>query len=149
VSQRTAARAIAARTRALLVDSSAWIALMNARDGQHATATRLFARALEERLRLLTTNLILAEVHRFLLHRVGIAAAAVFLDHLEESPSLEIRFAGERQHRGARRWLARLAHQRLTYTDAVSFAFLEESRGVAPLTFDRDFAVAGFTPWAG
>ncbi len=47
----------------------------------------------------------------------------------------------------ARRWLARLPDQRITYTDAVSFAVMEQAKLRAVLGFDHDCLVAGFEFW--
>ena len=48
----------------LFVDSGAWIAIRSVRDQHHAEADRLFRDALARRIPLLTTNLIVAEIHR-------------------------------------------------------------------------------------
>src|SRR2546427_9760175 len=55
----------------LFVDSGAWIALASARDRHHAEADSLFRIATTLRLPLLTTNLVVAEVHRSEERRVG------------------------------------------------------------------------------
>lgn len=130
----------------LFVDSGAWIALVSARDQHHAEADALFREVVTRRTRLLTTNLVLAEVHRLLLFRAGVQAAAQALDRLEASPLLSIEFATAIHHRAARAWLDRLPDQRISYTDAVSFAVMEAARCAEVLSFDHDFVLAGFTP---
>lgn len=122
---------------------------MNARDGLHARATKVIRDALARRIQLVTTNLVLAEVQRLLVHRVGPEAGRRFLERVDASPSLEIYYATEDDHAGARQWLEQLADHHLTYTDAVSFAVLERSKRMGVLTFDADFTTAGFTPWTG
>src|SRR6266571_138082 len=87
----------------LFVDSGAWIALASARDQHHAEADSLFRIAATLRLPLLTTNLVVAEVHRFLLHRAGTAVAARALDRLESSPRLAVEFVRPEHHRAARK----------------------------------------------
>src|SRR5262245_19311831 len=109
----------------LFVDSSAWIALRNRRDQHHAEADQLFRETLRRRMRLVTTNLVLAEVHRLTLFRVGVEAAARGLDRIDESPSVAVHFATAEHHAAARRWLARLAPRPVTYADAVSFSVME------------------------
>jgi uncharacterized protein len=120
---------------------------VSARDQHHAEADGLFRRAASEGVPLLTTNLVLAEVHRLVLHRVGIRAATAILDRIEASKLVRIEFATAAHHRAARAWLARFADQRFTYTDAVSFAVMQASACRAVLGFDRDFVVAGFRRW--
>ena len=134
-------------SRSLFVDSGAWIALTNPRDQHHLDADRLFRAAAESRLRLITTNLVVAEVHRFLLHRSGLVIAARALDHIEAAENLSVEFATAEHHRVAREWLVRFADQPITYTDAVSFAVMKARRCRAALTFDRHFEIAGFERW--
>jgi predicted nucleic acid-binding protein len=133
----------------LFVDRSAWIALFSARDQHHAEADALFRGALGRRARLITTNLVLAEVHRLLLFRAGVQVASAALDRLESSPALTLIFPGADHHATARGWLRRLAERPLSYTDAVSFAVMTASRCRNVLTFDQDFVVAGFRAWDG
>ncbi len=70
----------------MLVDSGAWIALVRANDQHHTEADRLFRHAVGERTPLITTNLIVAEVHRFILFHMGIRPAALLLDRIDASP---------------------------------------------------------------
>jgi predicted nucleic acid-binding protein len=88
---------------------------------------------------LLTSNLVLAEVHRLVLHRVGVRAARTVLQRIEASALTRVCFATELNHRAARGWLDRLDDQKITYTDAVSFAIMEESRCSTLLWFDKGF----------
>lgn len=131
----------------VLVDSGAWIALIRARDGRHADAERLFQRAVQDRVPLLTTNLILAEVQRFVLFHAGPRAGAFVLQRIEASPRATIEFASSAQHARALEWLAKLDDQKITYTDAVSFAVMEERGSAEAISFDADFTLAGFTLW--
>ena len=131
----------------VFVDSSAWIALISRSDGRHRDARPLFEAALRKRIPLLTTNLVLAEVHRLQVFRVGPQAGARFLDRIDASPALEVVFPGRGHHERARAWLARLADQRVSYTDAVSFAVMDVARCTAALAFDRHFDLAGFRLW--
>ncbi|HEV8440199.1 MAG TPA: PIN domain-containing protein [Methylomirabilota bacterium] len=131
----------------LLVDSGAWIALFSARDQHHAEAEAMVRAAVHRRARLLTTNLILAEVHRLLLFRAGIQPAIHALARIEASPLVAIEFATATHHRRARAWLEKLPDQQISYTDAVSFAVMEVSRCRAAMSFDHDFEVAGFVRW--
>jgi predicted nucleic acid-binding protein len=133
----------------LFVDSGAWLALLSRRDQHHVEADRLFRAAAAARLRLITTNLVVAEVHRLVLFRVGIRAARAVLDRLDASRLLTVRFATAADHAAARAWLERLGDQTITYTDAVSFAVMAAERCHAALAFDRDFLVAGFRLWRG
>jgi len=133
--------------RPVFVDSGVWIALVRANDGRHADADGMLRQAIRDRIPLLTTNLIVAEVHRFILFHVGIRPAALVVDRMQASPLLTIVFTTAAHHGAGRKWLERLADQRITYTDAVSFAVMEAAQSSAAMSFDHDFVVAGFRLW--
>ena len=133
--------------RRLFVDSGAWIALRSRRDQHHAEADRLFREALRRRIPLVTTDLVLAELHRLTLFRAGVLPALRALDRIDQSPSVTVHFAAAEHHAAARRWLERLAPHPITYTDAVSFAVMEGLRCRHALAFDQDFTAAGFELW--
>lgn len=132
----------------IYVDTSAWIAFFSARDQNHAEAERLFREAVSRNALLTTTNLVLAEVHRLILHRAGVEAAALALKRIGASSVTSIVFASEAHHSAAIAWLARLTNHRITYTDAVGFAVIEDVKCLGFLSFDSDFLLAGFTAWA-
>ncbi len=140
--------ATAARPRGgVFVDSSAWVALVGARDACHDVAERLFERATTQQIPLLTTNLVLAEVHRLLLFPFGIRPARNVIERLAAMRLVTIEFADRSHHQAACAWLSKLADQRITYTDAVSFAVMEAAHCTTAFAFDRDFSVAGFSLW--
>jgi predicted nucleic acid-binding protein len=99
----------AGEPRRLFVDSGAWIALRSRRDQHHAEADRLFRKALRRRIPLVTTDLVLAELHRLTLFRAGVLPALRALDRIDASPSVTVHFARAEHHAAARRWLDRLA----------------------------------------
>lgn len=137
----------AAAPARLFVDSGAWIALRSRRDQHHAEADHLFREALATGIPLLTTNLVIAEIHRLTLFRAGLQAALRALERIDASPSVTVHFPTADEHAAARRWLERLAPRPLTYTGAVSFATMEANGCDHVLGFDEDFAAAGFTLW--
>ncbi len=129
------------------VDTSGWIALFSARDQNHAEADRLFREAIARNVPLITANLVLAEVHRLILHRVGAEGAALALDRIESSARVSIVFASAAHHAAAKAWLARMMDRGVTYTDAVGFAIIGDLRCIGFVSFDSDFLHAGFRPW--
>ncbi len=144
--ERTARVAAPAR---LFVDSGAWIALRSRRDQHHAEADRLFREAIRHGSSLLTTNLVIAEIHRLTLFRVGLDPALRALDRIDASPSASVHFATAQDHDEGRRWLECLAPRPISYTDAVSFAVMAAGKCKHVLGFDGDFAAAGFELWRG
>lgn len=102
---------------------------------------------MERRIALVTTNLVLAEIHRLTLFRAGLEPASRALERIDSSPSVTVHFATADDHMAARDWLARLAPRPITYTDAVSFAVMQATKCTHALGFDEDFAAAGFELW--
>jgi predicted nucleic acid-binding protein len=129
------------------VDSGGWFAFFSRRDRHHEEADVFFRGAAALRTRLVTTVVVLAEVHRLLLFRAGIRAAALALARVEANPLVAIEFVNGDHHRAARSWLERLADQAITYADAVSFAVMDAAQCRVALAFDHHFEVAGFTRW--
>lgn len=132
----------------VLVDSGAWLAVASPRDQFHRDAVIGLRSAVERRILLVTTNLIIAEAHRLTLFRLGPRASGLVLDRIDASARLSVVYASREHHRNARTWLERLSGHRITYTDAVSFAVMESMGCREALTFDNDFLVAGFRRWA-
>lgn len=133
----------------LFVDSGVWLAFFSARDGRHRDADRLIREALRQKVPLFTTDLVLAEVHRLLLHRAGIRPAAAALNVIDQSPGVTVQFATAAIHDDARAWLARLGDQVISYADAASFAVMKAKKCKTALSFDHDFVLAGFSRWYG
>lgn len=146
-SPRHLTRSVVGARERVLVDSGVWIALVRSADRHHAEADGLFRRAVRDRIPLVTTNLIIAEVHRFLLFHIGIRPAALLLDRIDASERVSIECATAAHHAAARRWLTKLSDQVITYTDAISFAVMESARCTAVMSFDHDFVTAGFRLW--
>ena len=127
------------------MDTSAWIALLSRRDQNHKAADCEFRRLVVAKERLLTSNLVLAEVHRLLLHRAGTEAAAAALDKIEAIPLVQVEFPNKNHHASAKAWIDRLREHPVSYTDAVSFALMKDSGCEMALTFDHHFRLAGFS----
>ncbi len=128
----------------VFVDSSGWLAILSASDRHHVSADAALRRLVAGRVRLVTSSLLLAETHRLVLHRVGIAAARAALDRIGGSAHVDLIFPTREHHAAALDWLAKLDDQAITYADATSFAIMRSLRIVRVLGLDRDFATAGF-----
>jgi hypothetical protein len=135
--------------RSVFVDSSAWLAFFSASDGRHADAHAAFARATRDRRALMTSSLVLAEVHRLVLYRAGIRAARAVLARMTTSREVRVEHPTVAVHEDAVLFLDRFADQSLTYADAMSFALMRATKCRVALAFDRHFDVAGFTTWRG
>ena len=138
-----------APVRSVFVDSSAWIALFSSSDGQHSNAHAAFARATRERRQLVTSSLVVAEVHRLVLYRTDARTARAVLGRLTSSRDVRVEHPAAVLHGPALAFLDKLGDQPVTYADAMSFAIMKALKCTIALTFDRHFAMAGFTMWRG
>jgi len=130
---------------ALFLDTSAWLAALNPRDHRHAPAARTYQSSVAAHALLLTTNLVVAEMHSLLTLERDTGAAVRYLDQLYDDPSHEVVWVTrDLERRAVDRWLRTFAEHAFSLADAVSFQVMRE-RGVhTALAFDRHFAVAGF-----
>ena len=64
----------------IFIDTSAFVAAMNAKDDHHQQAKQIFLKISEQRPILITTNYIRAETHALLNNRVGPKIALNFLN---------------------------------------------------------------------
>lgn len=130
----------------LLLDTSAWFAALNAREQHHQRAERYYQDTLADgKLALVTTNLVVAEMHALITRGQGAAAGVRFLDRLAEDPLHEVAWVTrEMERRAIDRWLRPFGDHRFSLTDAVSFEVMRE-RGVrTAFTLGHHFKVAGF-----
>ena len=67
------------RERRVFVDSSAYLALLDADDEHHTEATQILNQLAQERYRQYTTNVLLIESHALILSVLGRTQAAQFL----------------------------------------------------------------------
>jgi predicted nucleic acid-binding protein len=107
-------------------------------------ADRAFRSIIAAKRRMITTNLILAEIHRLLLYRAGVRPAAVALEKIETSPLVEIQFTDSSHHQLALAWMRKLNGRPITYTDATSFSVMEANGCSEALSYDHHFQAAGF-----
>ncbi|HDQ71724.1 MAG TPA: PIN domain-containing protein [Chloroflexi bacterium] len=132
-------------TKALFVDTGAWLAILDPRDKYHGLATAFYQEALVLYPRLTLTNLVAAETYVSVLRNAGYHKALAFLDILEQSSSIECVWSDRELEMQARDILRRYDDQAFSYTDAVSFALMEQMDLPEAFAFDNHFSVAGFT----
>jgi predicted nucleic acid-binding protein len=128
----------------LFVDTSAWYALALPRDPAHVRLARTLRDRVSRGVRIVITNLIVAETHALLLRRVGRGPAEAFARVVCGPPNLVVSSTPELEAAALDEWIGRFDDQDFSLADAVSFAVMAE-RGIREaLTQDRQFATAGF-----
>lgn len=129
----------------VFVDTGALYAKYVARDQYHAQAIKIWQRVQRERQPCRTTNFVMAELISLLTYRCGSAAGLQAARDIYASHAVQV-VSVQREHElGALQWLERFADQRLSMTDAVSFAVMAAERMTVAITFDHHFDIVGFT----
>jgi uncharacterized protein len=129
----------------LFLDASGWLSALDRRETRHADAIAAYQLALTSRHRIVTTNLVVAEVHVLLMRRGGTRFALRFFETTMEDPALEVVHSDrELEAAAADRWLRRYQDHDISLADAVSFEVMRRERIERALTLDRHFAAAGF-----
>ena len=128
----------------IFVDTSAWYPLADPRHPDHARLVPVLQQRVAQGVRVVTTNLVVAETHALLLRRAGHAPALRFLREVRREPLLVESSTAELEAEAVESWLVRFADQAFSLTDAVSFTVMT-MRGIEEaLTLDHHFTVAGF-----
>ena len=127
------------------LDTSGWFAALNPKEAHHKEARATYVSWIERGERLVTSNLVVAEMQILLSRFRGPAEGLRFLDSLYQDPTHEVVFVDRDLERAAvDRWLRRFGEQRLSLADAVSFEVMRMRRLRRALALDAHFEAAGF-----
>lgn len=129
----------------VFLDASGWLAALLANQQGHAAARVRYASALRSGHKLLTTPLVVAEVHAMLLRHRGPREGQRFLDAAFDGVAHEVvHLDAELVKAAVDRWVRRFPDQDFSLADAVSFEVMRRERVTQALTLDHHFATAGF-----
>ena len=129
----------------LFVDTSGWFPLVVRNNPAHRATAQALRRRVQHGVRVVTSNLVVAETHALLLRRAGRAAAQAFARTVVEPPNVVVWSSAALEAAALGDWLERYDDEDFSFTDAVSFAIMTE-RGIGEaLALDQHFRVAGFT----
>ena len=126
----------------IFVDSSFFIAELLPRDGRHREATDR-ARGVAS-IRLLTSNLVLAETWTYLRRRSSHRWAMAWLDASLGRALIRVERIDDELEDEAWAWLRVHDERPYSFVDATSFMLMRRRRITDALAFDGDFAAAGF-----
>ncbi len=129
---------------ALFVDTSAWYPLADVAHADHLAVSEALRVRVRAGAAVVTSNLVVAEIHALLLRRAGRRVALAFLDAVRRPPNRIEQVTPEREEVAVGEWIRRFADQDFSLADATSFAIMSELGIEEALTLDRHFATAGF-----
>lgn len=128
----------------VLVDTSAWVALLARNDQYHPAALKNWARLRDERTPLLTSDYVVDETVTWLRYRVSHAAAVAFWETTLQSALVEIAPISRELLDVAWGLFKKYADQDFSLTDCTSFALMRARHVQRAFTFDRHFRHVGF-----
>ena len=120
----------------IFVDTSAWYPLAVRRDPAHGAVARVLRERIGRGVRVVTTNLVLAETHALLLRRTTRAAALAFVGHVGRPPNLVVYGTPDLDAQAVADWLEQYDDQDFSFADAESFAGMTE-RGITSVVHLR------------
>jgi uncharacterized protein len=132
------------RNPRVLVDASAYFALLDQDDAYHSQARMIRDRVITEGFLLFTTSFVLPETHALLLNRLSQDIATSFLKDLEQSTTTLVWVTPADVQR-AQAIIYQYEDKDFSLTDATSFAVMERLRIPYAFTFDHHFAQYGLT----
>ena len=128
----------------LFVDTSAWYPIAVSNHPDHIALAAALHDRVRGGVRIVTTNLVVAETHALLLARTRHESALAFLRAVRQRPNEVVTATADIENRAITHWLERYNDQLFSFADAVSFEVMSE-RGVREaLTLDNHFGAAGF-----
>jgi predicted nucleic acid-binding protein len=130
---------------AVYLDTSGWLAALSPREEGHEAAHQAYQSLVHDAARLVTTNLVVAEMHILLTRRHDPETGLAFLESLYRDPAHEVRFVTRSLEAGAmRQWIRPFADKPLSLADAVGFEVMRTEGITRALAYDRHFQDAGF-----
>ncbi len=132
--------------REIFVDTSAWAALTDSNDANHAAAVK-FMQQIARRSHLVITDYILDEAYTLLLMNVGYATTVSFkqrLDAMRRQNIVSVYWVTPTMAAQAWSIFERFnVDKRWSFTDCVSYAVMEELGITEAFTFDHHFSQMG------
>ena len=126
----------------IFVDTSAFYALLDRDDTNHAKAKRAWGEIIQLDNALITSNYVLVEAFALVQSRLGLEAVRAFQEDL--FPILHVEFVASAIHRLGVTALLSAARRGLSLVDCVSFEIMRDLGIKTSFTFDAHFREQGF-----
>jgi len=131
---------------AVLLDTSGWLAAVDPRQQHHDKAREAYRSLLGDRVHLLTTNLLVAEMHMLISKARGPEAGLAFLDALYADPTHEIVHVDRDLELDAvDRWMRKHPETRLSVADVTAFELAHRRKVKRVLALDAHFRIPRLT----
>jgi len=128
---------------AVFADTSALLALLDAKDQNHAGAERAFARLRDRQASLVSTSFVLVETYALVGRRLGLGAVRSF--RMDFAPLIDVVWVDEALHEAGLDLLLERRKRLLSLVDAVSFVTMRQKNVDEAFAFDPHFEQEGFS----
>ena len=126
----------------IFVDTSAFLAVLNADDANHVAAKRSWERMLRQEETLVCTSYVLVETFALLQNRLGMAAVRAFQETIV--PLVQVEWVDFGIHRAGISALLTANRRQLSLVDCVSFEVMRSLGLTTAFAFDPHFTEQGF-----
>jgi predicted nucleic acid-binding protein len=125
------------------VDTSSFLAVLDADDENHETAKKIWTDLLESREGIVCNSYVLVETYALMQHRLGMAAVRAF--HEDVFPVLRLEWIDDSLHQQAANALLTANRRNLSLVDCASFTTMRRLGIKKAFAFDKHFSDLGFT----
>jgi predicted nucleic acid-binding protein len=126
----------------VLVDTSAFYAVLDRDDSHHPQARGLWAGLLDREAALVTTNYIVVETCALVQNRLGLDAVRTFWQDM--LPVVEVRWIGPELHSSAMLALLAANRRKLSLVDCANFLVMRAGGIRRAFAFDQHYREQGF-----
>lgn len=126
----------------IFIDTSAFLAILDADDNFHPEAKKAWGEMLSSGSALVTSNYILVETFALVQNRLGLQAIRTFQEDIV--PLLSIRWVDSAIHSAATGTLLAANRKKLSLVDCISFEVMRLTSIKCAFTFDNHFKEQGF-----
>lgn len=129
----------------IFFDTSAWVALADARERHHPDVMAIARRVVRGEFgRVVSTDYVLDETYTIVRMKLGLEAVRELRDRLRASRNYEIMKVSQDEFDQALSLMLEREDRRWSLTDCTSFLVMRALGIVDALTLDRNFSEAGF-----
>jgi hypothetical protein len=130
--------------RRIFIDTSAIIAMFNEKDKYYQEAKSYIYSLVKNKYGLITTNTVLIETFNFFKRKSNKFESSRICPSIKDSSLFSIFYSDEAIEKEAFKIFIKYNDQRFSFTDCISFAFMEKHEIDQAFTFDDDFKIFGF-----
>ncbi|MEW5987912.1 MAG: PIN domain-containing protein [Chloroflexota bacterium] len=127
----------------VFVDTSAFLALLDAHEQNHANARRIWTQLVQDKAILTCTNYVLLETIALAQNRLGLSVLRAFQDNIV--PYLDIVWVDRDIHHAGIVAVLAADRRKLSLVDCTSFAVMRQMGIDTTFAFDQHFIEQGFT----